>query len=187
MPDYNSSHTGQEVDASVDKTQSLPAVGDVFSGGFFFYEDLATRTAPLVVGPGAGFISITNDTLGPFTNIDHKPSTVTKVWDSVTNKFDFSELKAGDMVDIRYDFNITTTTNNQDIEVDLFLGLNESVVLPIDIETIKSPGTHEISRYIGYFMDANSIANPATIKVNSPDGYSVITKDFYVKIIHRGL
>ena len=188
MPDYNSSHTGQEIDASVDITQSLAPVSEIFSGGFFDYNDLATATTPIVVTGGAGFVNITNDGLGGFTNKTYRPSSVADIWNASTGFFDFTSLKLGDMVDLRLDIEITTTSPNQDLEISLFLGdgLNEYPV-PFYDDDVKSARAKPINRYNGFYMgDNNTLQETGQFRIKSPDDCTVIVRGWYVKIIKRG-
>ena len=189
MADYNSSHTGQEVDASVDITENLAPVIEIFSGGFFDYNDLATATTPINVTGGAGFVVITNDELGANTTKTYKPASVTDVWKAVTSQFDFTELSLGDMVDIRFDLEITTTSPNQDLELQMFFGVGDpsEYEIPIFSGSIKSTGSHEINRYNGFYMgDTLTKDNPAELRLSSPDNCSVVVRGWYVKIIKRG-
>ena len=188
MPDYNSSHTGQEIDASVDITQSLAPVSEIFSGGFFDYNDLATQTTPISVTGGAGFVVITNDGLGPFTNKTYRPSSVSEIFNTTTNQFDFTDLKLGDMIDFRFDIEITTTSPNQDIEFDLFLGVGAGeYVIPIVSGSIKSAGVHTLNRFTGIYMgDNNTLLSPGELKISSPDNCTVKNNGVYAKIIKRG-
>ena len=94
------------------------------SGFFFFdYNDAATASSPLAVVGGAPFLALPNDGLGANTNKAFAPSTVTEVWDAATGQFDWAELELGDTIDLRVDVEVTTSTPNQLVDIELFLGV----------------------------------------------------------------
>jgi len=164
----------------------LPA--DNYAGGFFDYNDAATSTTPINVVGGGGFVKLTNDEAGPFTNKAYAPAGVTDVWDAVANEFDFTQLKLGDMVDFRLDLTVTTTSPNQDVDVRLFLGVGAGEYsIPFVLTNIKSTGTVNLNRYNGIYMgDTNSLNNPGEFRIQSDSNATVVVNGWYVKIIKRG-
>ena len=94
--------------------------------GFFDYNDQATKTTPINVPGNLTKVIITNDGAGPFTNLNYKPTNVPNIWDTTTNFFDFTNLKLGDMVDIRLDVSVTTQTPNQQVIIDLDVAIGGS-------------------------------------------------------------
>lgn len=162
---------------------------DNFAGGLFDYNDAATATAPISIVGGAAAAILTNDGLGPFTNTAYKPIGVTNIWNTVTNEFDWTELKLGDMVDIRLDVDVTTTSVNTEVKVDLHLALGGfTYPIPWVLETnYKSIGTHKLNVYNGiYIGDANTLDNPANFRLFSDKACTVVVNGWYVKIIKRG-
>jgi hypothetical protein len=188
MDEANSAYTVTELDTSIAKTLAQPLPNETFSGGFFDYNDLATATTPINVTGGAGFVKMENDGLGANTLKTYKPASMTEAWDTVNDQFDFSELALGDMIDIRFDLEITTTSPNQDLELDMFFGVGVSEYsIPIFSGSIKSTGLHEINRFNGFYMgDLLTRDNPAELRLSSPDNCSVVVRGWYIKIIKRG-
>lgn len=188
MAEVQSAYTVTELDTSIAKTLAQPLPAETFSGGFFDYNDLATATAPISVTGGAGFVVMTNDGLGANTLKTYKPASVGEIFNTSTGQFDFTDLSLGDMIDIRFDLEITTTSPNQDIELDMFFGVGVAEYeLPVFSGSIKSAGAHEINRFNGYYMgDTLTKDNPAELRLSSLDDCSVIVRGWYVKIIKRG-
>lgn len=162
---------------------------DNFSGGLFDYNDAATSSAPIsVVGGGASSI-LTNDGLGAFTNTNFTPVGISSLWDTNLNKFDWSELKLGDMVDVRLDIDVTTTQTNTEVRVDLVLALGGfSYSIPWILETnYKTSGIHKLNRYNGVYMgDSNTLNNPAHFTITSDKNCDVVVNGWYIKVISRG-
>ncbi len=144
--------------------------------GIFDYNDTATLITPISVSGGAGFVNLTNDELGSFTNKLYPPDGVTDVWDASNNEFDFSQLPLGSKVDIRIDLLITTLSPNTQIDIAMELGIGGT---PYDIQWVdvfeKSSGAHRItvSDFI-YIGDLNTKNNPAIFKVEADGNCSVI-------------
>ena len=156
--------------------------------GFFDYNDLATATTPITITGGAGFISLTNDELGAFTNKTYAPSGVTDVWDAIAGSFDWTELDLGDTVDLRLDLEFVTTTTNTQVDVDLFLGTGGGAYqVPFVIEqNFKASGTFKSNRFNGIYMgDANTLNNGGVFKMKSDKTCTVKVNGWYCRIIRR--
>lgn len=156
--------------------------------GFADYSDLATQTTPIVVTGGAGFVYLTNDGAGPFTNKTYLPTGVTDVWDAIAGNFDFTELKPGDMVDIRLDLDITTSSPNQLVYVALELGSGAGLYsIPFASDVFKDTGEKNVNRYNGiYIGDANTLNGGGRFKISSDDNATVKVNGWYCKILIRG-
>ena len=153
--------------------------------GFADYNDSGVSTN-LVAGVP---LTLTNDEAGSFTNKTYLPTGVTDVWDTGTGLFDWSELKLGDMVDIRIDLFLTTTSVNTSVNVDLNLGTGAgSYVIPFVTDNdYKAAGSHEIIVYNGIYMgDANTLDNGGYFTMTSDKNASIIVNGWYCKILIRG-
>ncbi len=162
---------------------------DAYSGGLFDYNDLATTGTPIVVTAAGGNVALTNDGDGAFTNKLFPPIGVTDVWDASTDLFDWSELKLGDMVDIRIDVDVITTSVNTEIKIDLHLGTGGSAyTIPWILETnYKNTGTHKLNRYNGIYMgDTNTINNGGQFMISTDKDCTAVVNGWYCKIIKRG-
>ncbi len=149
--------------------------GAVKTNGVFDYNDAITPSTPIAVTGGAGYTFLTNDGQGPFTNISYPPEGVTKVWDGVTNRFDFSELTLGSKIEIRLDIEVTTTSPNTAFDAALELAIGGSTY---DISWInsfqKTAGVqHIVVASFIYIGDENTRANPAKFKIKSDEDISV--------------
>lgn len=155
------------------KTSELDPTETTTRMGLWDYNDLATQTTPIVLTPVATFVKITNDEAGPGTNKTYKLLEVTDLWDEVANQFDFSELSLGDVVDFRFDFVVTTTGANHELEFQLDVGIGDAgnYQLTIHRENFKSAGTYSVIKMFSMYMgDLTTKDFPAEIKAKSDSG-----------------
>lgn len=162
---------------------------EIFHGGFVDYNDLATATTPINVVAATPTV-LTNDGAGAFTNKTYLPLDMTDIWNAVTDTFDWTELKLGDMIDIRLDVVVTTTQPNQEVSIDLELAQgtgNEYNIPFITDQQFKTTGVHPVNRFNGIYMgDTNTLNNAAQFKITSDDACTVKVNGWYCKIIRRG-
>jgi len=181
--DFCTSNMGKSSGGSA----SIPT-NDIFNGGFYDYNDLATTASPITVTTATHTL-LTNDGAGAFTNKTYKPTGDTDVWDVSINSFDWSELKLGDMIDLRLDFDLTTTSTNTEIEVDLHLGTGAGAYkIPFISElNFKAKGTYKVNRFNGIYLgDANTLDNGGQFKIMADKNCTVVVNGWYCKIIKRG-
>ena len=155
--------------------------------GFLDYNDLATATTALVL-TGGGEVALTNDELGAQTLKTYKPTDVTDVWNEATGKFTFTDLKLGDMIDIRLDISVITTAVNQEVDVELELGQGGvSYRIPFAHSGFKAAGTYSVNVFNGIYMgDANTLNNGGQFIVSSADNATIVVNGWYCKILIRG-
>lgn len=156
--------------------------------GFFDYNDLATATTPITHNGAEGYKQLTNDGAGAFTQLGYAPTGMTTLWNTVTNQLDFSELSLGDMIDLRVDVDVTTTTPNQEVSIrlDVAIGTVGNFQLELDRRTFKSAGTYKLIRYIGgYIGNAFTNDNPAEIQLDSDAACTVLVDGWYCKVTRR--
>lgn len=181
---------GDQLQEMLDKSLMIDEVpSDSFAGGLFDYNDLGTTGAPISVSGGGGSVVLTNDEGGAFTNKLFPPTGVTDVWDKDNDVFDWSDLKLGDMVDIRIDVDVITTSVNTEIKIDLHLGTGgSSYTIPWILETnFKNTGTHKLNRYNGIYMgDTNTLDNGGKFMIESDKNCTIVVNGWYCKIIKRG-
>jgi hypothetical protein len=111
---------------------------------WFDASDSATSTTPITHGAGATGTYLTNDGLGADTNA-YNPDSKSVLWNTSTNKFDFTSLKIGDTVEFRVDINLANAAAQ---EVDLFMSLAEGSAAP-----------YELNMNHSYYKTASSSAN----------------------------
>lgn len=156
-------------------------------GGYADYADSVTSGTPIAVAASAGYVTLTNNGLGVFTNTEHLPTNVSKFYNTSTNAFDFSELNVGDQVFVRVDIDIVVATNNTMISLDLFLGTGGGAYkLNFDNINYKSAGTYKICRCLPIYMgDSNTKDNPAFFKVDTDTDCHVIVNGWFVSAIMK--
>ena len=179
-----------EIDGLTVKTSST--LGDSRSAitGFVDYNDAATASTPISYTGGSGFQKLTNDGAGPFTNKNCLPPGITDIWDTTNNRFDWGELKLCDMIDIRLDCEITTTSNNQEVDINLYLavGGSEYPIPFIAGQSFKFAGAHQVNRYNGIYMgNTDTLNNYGEFRVSSPDNCTIKVNGWYCKIIQSGI
>lgn len=156
--------------------------------GLLDYNDLATATTPINVPSGLVNTKLTNDGLGPFTNKAFTPNGVTDIWDASNNRFDWQDLGLGDLVDIRLDVEVTTSSPNQLVQIDLNLGTGgSSYGIPFASEVIKSAGAHRVTVFNGIYMgDANTLNNFGEFVIRSDGTATLVVFGWYCKVLIRG-
>lgn len=183
---------GQESGGGVNSSfkATLEDIADyihLFKAGFVDYNDLATTATPITHSGVGGYIALTNDTLGSYTNTNYLPTGITTLWNTTNNQLDFSELSLGDMVDVRIDIQITTSVPNQDVNLKFRLAIGGfSYDLTFHHVSPKAAGTYNIVRYIGLYMgDNNTLNNPAEIMIDSDASCDIKVNGWYCKITRR--
>ena len=158
--------------------------------GFYDYNDTATHTTPISVTSGAGWVKLTNDTLGAQTKLDYGIDKAPNIWvgDS-TNQFDFSNLSLGDIVDLRVDLTLTTTTPNTSVAVAINLGVGDAsnYYLPIlSDRAFKSAATYQIAELNSIYMgNTLTLKNPAELKIKADNNIQVVVNGWFVKVFSR--
>lgn len=112
-----------------------------FTKTFWFYDnDTATASTPITHAGGASDTYLTNNAVGSDTT-SYNPDSNDVLWDPATNKFDFSSLKIGDIVDFRVDLFVNNAAAQ---EIDLIMSLGEGVgayELPVGHKYYKTAAT----------------------------------------------
>lgn len=162
---------------------SIP-VENTLKIGFADYNDLTTLTTPIAIPNNDTYVDITNDGAGLYST-NMLPDGVTDVWDAATQRFDFSELSVGDMLDIRLDVTVTTTAPTQTVTIDLELGGigNEFTVL-FNQNSFKLAGEHRLNRFNGLYIGSEDVrTNGAKFIIRSDDDATLVVNGWYVKVI----
>lgn len=161
----------------------------VFSGGWADYNDFATTGTPITITGGAGNTVLTNDGLGVNTNTTKLPFGVPKLWDSSTNKIDFTGLSIGDWVDIRIVVDVIVATNNTEVEGVLSFGSGGAAFTVPLIPTMnyKTTGTYSLPAYMGFYIGSqNMLENGAQILMSSDTTCTVTVHGWAIKAIKIG-
>lgn len=153
--------------------------------GFVDYNDGATATTPISVPSNDTYVDITNDGTGQFTLKTYLPVGITDVWDTITNRFDWSQLSLGDMVDIRLDIQVTTTTPTQNVQIVLEMATGGAFPyeIPFVFNSYKTAGTYNINRYNGiYIGNTDTLNGGGRFRIKSDAAATVVVNGFYCKI-----
>jgi len=171
---------------AVSKKSVTIARSGLTSAGYAVYEDSKVTTTTLAAGV---FTIIPNDALGTNTTNAYLPLGVTNLWNAGTSSFDFSELAVGDAVEMRIIVQPTTTSNNTEIELDLFLGSGgaQYKVPFITTQNFQFAGLFEATRYTSFpIRDENTRTSPAQFKAIADKNCTLQTDDFFVKVTRNG-
>ena len=90
---------------------------------WFDANDTATGTTPILHTGAATNTYLTNDAVGGNTT-SYNPNSKDVLWKPATNKFDFTSLKIGDVVNFRLDIEFNNAAAQ---EVDLIISLAEGI------------------------------------------------------------
>ena len=164
---------------------STIGITDLWDFGIFDYRNSLSPQSLT----GGNTIALNNNGGGTDTYKNLPDTQVTDLWNVITNRFDFSDLSIGDMIDIRLDLEVTTTAVNQTFSIDLEMGQGGTILnVPFVInQEHKAAGAVAVNRYNGIYMrNANSINNTAQFKISSADDLTVDVHGWYCKLIKKG-
>lgn len=165
------------------------SVSGSVSQGIYDYNDLATSTTQIPLTLANTQYEMTNDGAGPFTNKSYALAGIADLWDTATNRFDFSGLSLGDTVDIRFDFEITTVSANTAIDFVVELGVGASpyqLTFVPSSSDFKNAGTYKIVKWFSIYMgDTNTLDNPGRVLARSDNtGTTVKVNGWYMRPLH---
>ena len=158
----------------------------ITSAGYAVYDDSRASTLTLTADT---LTVVPNDALGTNTTNTYLPLGVTNLWNAATSSFDFSELSVGDTVEIRIIVQPTTTNNNTEIELDLYLGSGgtQYKVPFITTQNFQFAGLYEATRYTSFpIRDEDTRTSPAQLKAMADKNCTLQTDDFFVKVTRSG-
>lgn len=158
----------------------------ITSSGYAVYDDSRASTLTLTANT---LTVVPNDALGTATTNIYLPLGVTNLWNAGTSSFDFSQLSVGDTVELRIIVQPTTTNNNTEIELDLYLGsgLNQYKVPFITTQNFQFAGTFEATRYTSFpIRDEDTRTSAAQFKAKADKDCTLQTDDFFVKVTRNG-
>ncbi len=162
---------------------ALPA--DNCTIGFLDYNDDGLAS---IAHTGGNDTPITNNANGGSTNKLFPPIGITDVWDDVADEFDWTELKLGDMVDIRLVLEVTTSSANQEVTLELELAQGGSPYrVPFAHLFYKTSGLKKVGSFTGIYMgDTNTLDNPGQFIFTSANDASIKVIGWYCKVLIRG-
>lgn len=158
--------------------------------GWYDYNDVTTQSTPIPLTLANTFYDLTNDGNGVNTKIIYGLSEIPNIWNTSTNRFDFSGLANGDTAEIRADITLTTTSANTavDLQLELATGTGTPVVLPLlNPANVKTASTIQLVTDRGFYIGADLVRlNPAKIKMRADTtGATVKVNGWYIRVIKR--
>jgi hypothetical protein len=169
--------------------RSLSGGGSSLTDGIADYNDTTTAVTPIVLISNV-WTTITNDGAGPFTNLAYLPSGVTKLMDTSTGAFDFSELELGDNCIVRNDFAVTPNTNNALLELRYQLGTGggaytqETIMGRLDSGS-GQPYRFSLTPQMIYMGDLNTRDNPIILQLRLSAGGTVVNAGSAIGVTKR--
>ena len=153
--------------ATIDKVYVSDGVGGgawktANTMGWENYDDTATDAGtgtPIPLSLADTEYIMTNDGLGPQTNVASRLSGNTAIWNTSTNRFDITSLNINDYVNIRIDIELITGGVNHEIllNMNFAIGGSNPFALPIEQQNIKTSTTTQITRYVSFFIGSADI------------------------------
>lgn len=129
-------------------------------------------------------LKLNNTGLGAYTNTEFRLIDVAEIFNTTTNQFDFSKLNKGDLVRLRIDADLTTTTNNQIVSFYMRCGVGSGSEYNVSSSKMffKSIATHVnemnyIDLYIGNDITKNY---PAELKLTSDTNCTILLNGFAI-------
>lgn len=130
--------------------------------------------------------TVNNNGAGALTYLGGALDGVT-IYNTSTYQFNYSDLSLYDSVDIRFDTNVTTTINNQEVRVRLLLSVGVlNIPLTFISSQFKSIGTYPLFGLIQnhIFTDAVRL-NPSQIEIYSDASCTLQTNGWAIKVSKR--
>lgn len=146
--------------------------------GWVDYNDLGTTASPIALTVANTNYEMTNDGAGANTRTEYKPATHGAIWNTVTDRFDFTSLKVGDVVTIRGDVTFHTSGANRAVKmfIELATGSGSEILLPVAQGAFKTAGDHQMVGLYKFYIGAAFIqANPARILAQSDGTGDTVT------------
>lgn len=153
--------------------------------GFADYNDLATATVPISVSANT-LTRLNNDTLGANTKTDALPILVDSLWNPATNQLDLTDLTVNTMVEFRADIEVTTSSANQNVRVELALAIGNAIAFSLPSNTIayKTAGVQRIIAQIPFYIGSTPVrTNPGEVRIFSDASCTVRVNGWYIRVI----
>lgn len=157
--------------------------------GWQDYNDLATKTTPVVLTNANQYYELPNDGAGPFTNTKYRVLGKPEVWNTETNSFNFSELFLGGIMWFRFNILVTAPTANTEVygRIRAAVGTPSEYTVPIGGRYMKRNNfQYQLGATFMMTMDnEETIKNPAKVELAADvggasvvvDGWKIVTLD----------
>ena len=151
---------------------------------WFDANDAATTTTPITHSAGSTATFLTNDGAGSSTN-SYNPDSKAALWNTSTNKFDFTSLKIGDTVEFRIDIDIAPAAAQ---EINLVMDIGEGVAgaysLNVNHTYFKTASASDqiTAMFRIYMGDEVTRVNPARFRLTSIAATTIIVNGWFYQI-----
>jgi hypothetical protein len=175
-----------ELGSSVrDKLNATKDLAERSTKTYWFYPaDTATSATPITHSAGSATTYLTNNALATRTT-SFNPDANDNLWNPSTNKFDFSSLKIGDIVEFRVDL-LVNNAAAQEINVVMDVAEGTATAYPLNVNhayyktaSTSVPITAMFRLYIG---DADTKDSSARFRLTSVDAASVVVEGWLVQV-----
>jgi hypothetical protein len=160
---------------------------DNLTGGWANYSDLATQTTPITVLMNAAPVKVPNDALGSLTDETYLPIAVSRLYNTVTQQFDFTDMSVGDMVTIGFDLEGDTTWNTQFVDITFVSAIGTASELSTSLargtEKSSNAPNPRVTRTVKFAaLDANFINAPAELRISSDNNVDLTVHSFFISL-----
>tara|TARA_R110000744_G_scaffold179329_3_gene298311 strand:- start:291 stop:854 length:564 start_codon:yes stop_codon:yes gene_type:complete len=151
---------------------------------WFDANDAATSTTPITHGAGSTTTFLTNDAAGSGTT-SYNPDSKTALWNTSTNKFDFTSLKHGDTVEFRVDIKIANAAAQEiNLVIDLAEGTSGAYSLNVNHTYFKtaSSGDQITAMFRIYMGDEDTRTGTARFRLTSIAATTIVVNGWFYQI-----
>jgi hypothetical protein len=151
--------------------------------GWGYYENISPIQKRTGIDQGQdGWVTLYINNVGGNTNEKFLPKGNVSLWNSTTRKFNFKTLNIGSIITIRYNFILTTYSNNT--EVWLKTLLSEDSISPISyVGNLKYQYDYELSVDQKIFMHDQKVQNFGGIpQVRTDNPCEVVLASVYISV-----
>jgi hypothetical protein len=150
--------------------------------GWAYYQNKNKK--PLLLGPDRGddgWVDILMDDDKDNNILKFLPTGSVSLWNSVTQRINFKQLKVGAKVDIRYDIALTTDTNSTEAWIRTYIPKVESPTGYIGMLKYKYP--YEMSVNQTLYVDLSKIRSEGgIIQARADNESTIILKGMYISV-----
>ena len=150
--------------------------------GWAYYENKNKK--PLFLGPDRGddgWVNILMEDDETNNILRFLPEGSVSLWNPVTQRINFKQLKVGAKVDIRYDIALTTDTNSTEAWIRTYIPKVESPTGYIGMLKYKYPYEMSISQTL--YVDLSKIRSEgAVIQARADNESTIILKGMYISV-----
>ena len=161
------------------------ALVDGFTKTYWFYaNDVTTVSSPISHGAGSTTTFLTNDAAGTVTTT-YNPDSKSALWNPATNRFDYSSLKIGDVVEFRVDLTITNAAAQEiNVVMDVAEGTATAYTLNVNHAYYKTAGsgTPITALFRLYIGDENTRTGSARLRLISLDAATITVNGWFSQV-----